>query len=187
MLMSRWWSQSQMMQNLSAAFSSLPSGTSELQHWHTQEPLAHLSAPSPTHNTECQAGLLWYQLVSSPQQPQVCPCCCKHMQNVRNWFIICTKSNLNLDSFKETSDPRHKGLVHVQTAALLSTAIPNEVTLHNSMVQNPAHGHTVIFYIQSVLYKWLQKATSLAEFSLLLGKTSTWWISSYLGLFLLRR
>lgn len=124
MLMSRWWSQSQMMQNLSATFSCLPWGSSELQRRHTQESLAHLTAPSPTHNTECQAGLLWYQPVSYPQQPQVYPCCYKHMQNLRNWFTFCIKSSLNIERFNDTSHLRLKGLWHVQTAA---TATPKEV------------------------------------------------------------
>lgn len=96
MLMSRFWSQFQMTWNLSATLSSLPCGSSELQHRHTQESLADLSAPSPTHNAECQAGLLRYQLVSSPQQPQVYPCCNQHMQNLRNCFTVCTKSTSEL-------------------------------------------------------------------------------------------
>lgn len=49
------------------------------------------------------------------------------------------------------SDSRLKGLWHVQPAALLSTAIPNEVTLHNITLQKPARSHTPVFYIQSVL------------------------------------
>lgn len=82
MLMSRFWSQFQMTWNLSATFSSLPQGSSsELRHRHTQESLADLTAPSPTHNAECQAGLLWYQPVSSTQQPQVYPRCYKHAES----------------------------------------------------------------------------------------------------------
>lgn len=151
MLMSRFWSQFQMMWNLWSTFSAFPSGSSERQHRHTQESLADLTASSSTHNAECQAGLLWYQLVSSPQQPQVYPRCYKHMQNLRNWVTICTKSSLNLESFNDTSDSRLKGLWHVQTAALLSTASPNEATLHNTILQKQAHSRTLLFYTQSVI------------------------------------
>lgn len=121
MLMSRFWSQFRM--------SSLPCGSSELQHRHTQESLADLSAPSPTHNAECQAGLLRYQLVSSPQQPEGLPLLLS--THAESKELLYNLHQIHPKSFNDKSDWRLKGLWHVQAAALLSTAIPNKETIHN--------------------------------------------------------